>query len=256
MSETDLDSVFRALAEPSRRTILDLLRARPGLTVNDVSAEFEVTRFAVMKHLRVLGEAGLVESRRDGRRKRLYLNAVPIRMIHDRWLSQYGAFFASRMTALKYQLEGDSMPDKSLRHLYVVYIQTTPEKLWQALTDPVMTEQYFHGSAVDSTFREGADIRYTISKDGKEMNAIEGKILEVDPPRRLVHSFIFPSNGDVSRVTWELEPMGDVVKLTLLHDEWEGETDTYKGVEMGWTPVLSGLKTLLETGKRLPVPAM
>jgi uncharacterized protein YndB with AHSA1/START domain len=71
-----------------------------------------------------------------------------------------------------------------------------------------------------------------------------------------VHSFIFPSNGDVSRVTWELEPMGDVVKLTLLHDEWEGETDTYKGVEMGWTPVLSGLKTLLETGKRLPVPAM
>jgi uncharacterized protein YndB with AHSA1/START domain len=109
---------------------------------------------------------------------------------------------------------------------------------------------------VDSTFREGADIRYTISKDGKEMNAIEGKILEVDPPRRLVHSFIFPSNGDVSRVTWELEPMGDVVKLTLLHDEWEGETDTYKGVEFGWTPVLSGLKTLLETGKRLPVPAM
>jgi uncharacterized protein YndB with AHSA1/START domain len=141
------------------------------------------------------------------------------------------------------------------RQVYQVYIRTTPEKLWQAITDPAMTKQYFYESAVESTWKPGEPLNRRRS-DRSFM--LEGEVLEIDPPRRLVHTFIEsdrkPEDRDPpSRVTWEIEPMGDACRLTLTHEHYAGETETYKGTLTGWNPVLSGLKTLLETGRALQI---
>jgi uncharacterized protein YndB with AHSA1/START domain len=142
------------------------------------------------------------------------------------------------------------------KHVYEVYIRTTPEKLWQAITSADATRQYYQrGLAVDSAWQPGQPICYR-SPDGKAW--VEGELLEVDPPRRLSHTFIGlfadPQRAErPSRVTWEIEQQGDVCRLTLVHDDFEGETETYGGVAHGWPVILSGLKTLLETGEPLGV---
>lgn len=101
----DDDPVFKALADPTRRFLLDLLFEREGRTLTDLEAEVDMTRFGVMKHLRVLEEAGLVITRRSGREKLHFLNAVPIRLIHDRWIDKYTERHASALADLKTQLE-------------------------------------------------------------------------------------------------------------------------------------------------------
>ena len=103
-----MDAVFHALAHEGRRRMLDILMARPGCSVNDVAAQFEISRIAVLKHLRVLEDAGLVISRKTGRVRELFHNAVPIQMIHDRWTSDYSALWAQRLTRLKYRLEHEA----------------------------------------------------------------------------------------------------------------------------------------------------
>ena len=258
--EFDADDVFRGLADPSRRRILDLLKGEPGMNLTELSAHFEFSRFAVMKHLKSLERANLVVSRRVGRERQLYVNAVPLQAIYDRWISQYGAVLARRITSLKRELEQEtgSMTTiaTKLRHLYVTYIRTTPEELWDALTDPAKTKLFFHDSEVRSDFEVGATIEYLVADDsGQTKPALSGEILEVEPGRRLVHSFAFASTDDPpSRVTWEIEPLGDVVKVTVLHDEFESETETFTSVAQGWPPVIAGLKTYLETGEALRVP--
>jgi uncharacterized protein YndB with AHSA1/START domain len=141
------------------------------------------------------------------------------------------------------------------RQIYEIYIRTTPEKLWQAITDPQMTKQYFYGSAIETSLRPGTPL-HRVRDDGSNM--LEGEVIEVDPPRKLVHTFIVkepnPADQDPpSKVTWEITPMGEVCKLTLTHEHYRGESVTYKGTLTGWNPVLSGLKTLLETGKPLNI---
>ncbi len=255
--DLDMDVVFRALADASRRRMLDMLRSSPGLTVNEIAAVFSFSRYAAMKHLRSLEDASLIATRRVGRTKEHYLNTIPIQLIHDRWMSAYSARWARSLTALKHQLESEDSPMKEqLRHMYQVYIRTTPEKLWHALTDPDMTELYFHGTRVEGTFAVGETIRYLFSKDGELTTALECTIKECLPGKRLVHDFRFHSNGDPpSRVTWEIEPLGDVVKLTVVHDGFDSETETYTSVRQGWPPIFSGLKTLLETGEPLVIPS-
>jgi uncharacterized protein YndB with AHSA1/START domain len=255
-SDFDPDPVFRALAEPSRRQILDLLKAQPGLTVGQLADHFPFSRFAVMKHLRLLEEVGLVVPRRQGKTKRLYLNVIPIQSMYDRWISQYSALWASQLTSLKYELEGEgkSMPAATqLQHVHVVHIRTTPEKLWEALTRPELTRLYFHETEIISDLRVGSTIEYILTQpDGKREPAITGKVLEVVALRRLVHTFSFPSTGDEpTRVTYDIEPLGPVVKLTLTHEGFEGETKTYQGIRIGWAPIFDSLKSLLETGKPL-----
>lgn len=145
---------------------------------------------------------------------------------------------------------------QTVRQVYEVYIRTTPEKLWQAITDPGMTKQYFYDSAIASSLQPGTPL-HRLRDDGSHL--LEGEVIEVDPPRKLVHTFVYqePSPADQdppSRVTWEITPMGEVCKLTLTHEHYRGESVTYKGTLTGWNPVLSGLKTLLETGKPLNIP--
>jgi uncharacterized protein YndB with AHSA1/START domain/DNA-binding transcriptional ArsR family regulator len=258
MREITTDDVFRALADPNRRLMLDLLKANSGLTVGGVAESFEFTRFAVMKHLRVLEDAGLVVRRRMGRNKRLYINVVPIQLIYDRWISRYSALWAARLTSLKHELEKEdrTMQATNLDQIHVVYIRTTPQKLWEALTRPEFTRQYFHGTDVKSDLQVGSTIEYLKqTEEGGTRSALSGEILEIAPGSRLVHTFSFPSMEEKpTKVTYEIEPVGaETVKLTVTHEGFEGETETYKMVRGGWPPILSGLKSLLETGRPLQI---
>jgi len=109
-----------------------------------------MTRFGVMKHLRVLEEAGLVVTRRAGREKHHYLNSIPIRLIHDRWIDKYTEPWSATLATLKKNLE------ETMEKVYEIYIKTTPERLWEAITDPEMRRKYTFGAVVDTDWREGS----------------------------------------------------------------------------------------------------
>jgi uncharacterized protein YndB with AHSA1/START domain len=247
----ELEPVFRALADPHRRTLLDRLRERDGRSLGElVEALPSMTRFGVMKHLRVLEDAQLVTTRRAGRRKLHFLNPVPIRLVADRWISRYTAPLVERMADVKHVAERSPMSE--LKHVYEVYIRATPEQVWRAITESEFTRRYYYGNDVISEWQPGSELVYRDPSDGSE--PIRCHVLEADPPRRLVHTFSFPDTGDPpSRVTWTIEPRGEATLLVLTHDEFEGETSTYRSVQHGWVPILSGLKTLLETGESLEI---
>ena len=140
------------------------------------------------------------------------------------------------------------------RHVFQVYIRTTPERLWQAITDPSFTQRFFFQTRVDAEWQPGAPIHYW-RRDGTLV--VEGTVLEADPPKRLVTTWAFRHDPETehdapSRVTWEIEPVGEMCRLTLIHDDFASETATFKSVGGGWPLVLSSLKTLLETGEPLP----
>ena len=247
----ELEPAFRALADPHRRILLDRLREQDGQALGELEAVLPgMTRFGVMKHLRVLEEANLVTRRRDGRRKLHFLNPVPIRLIADRWISRYAAPLIDRMADVKHHLEATT-PMTAPIHVYEVYIAATPERVWQALTDSDLTKQYYYGNTVESAWTPGSPLVYR-NPDGTE--AISCEIVEADPPSRLVHTFFFPGTDESpSRCTWTIEPRGAASLLKLVHDEFDGETATYRSVAHGWVPILSGLKTLLETGSPLEI---
>jgi uncharacterized protein YndB with AHSA1/START domain/DNA-binding transcriptional ArsR family regulator len=247
----ELEPAFRALADPNRRTLLDRLREQDGRTLGELQAVLpQMTRFGVMKHLRVLQEAHLVTTRRDGRRKLHFLNPVPIRLIADRWISRYAEPLVEAMADIKHSVERRTMSEAP-KHVYEVYIAATPERVWQALTDSELTKQYYYGNTVESDWKPGSPMVYR-NPDGSE--SIVCEIVEADPPRRLVHTFFFPGTDESpSRCTWTIEARGEASLLVLTHDEFDGETTTYRSVAHGWVPVLSGLKTLLETGRPLEI---
>ena len=243
-----MDEVFRALADPTRRSLLDELFREDGQTLTALEARLPMSRFGVMKHLRVLEGAGLVVTRRAGREKRHFLNAVPIRLIHDRWVSKYAAPWAAALTGIKHRLE------QQMEKVFEIYIKTTPERLWQAITDPEQRRVYTFGVGCESEWTPGSAFR-GVTRDGSLV--IEGENLEVDPPRKLVQSFRALWGDDVkaegtSRVTWEIEQVADSCRLTVTHDQLaEGANDQLYG---GWPMILSGLKTLLESGELLTTP--
>jgi uncharacterized protein YndB with AHSA1/START domain len=245
-----MDDVFRALADPTRRNLLDELFKADGQTLSALEARLPMTRFGVMKHLRVLEEAGLVVTRRRGREKLHFLNPVPIRLVHDRWVSKYAAPWAATLSDIKRTLE-----DKTMEKVFEIYIKTTPERLWEAITDSELRARYNFGARVESEWTPGS--RYVASHPQGQSSLCEGENLEVDPPRRLVQSFDARWGEDVaseetSRVTWEIEPVGDSCRLTVTHDQLrEGANSQLYG---GWPMILSGLKTLLETGETLTTP--
>jgi uncharacterized protein YndB with AHSA1/START domain/DNA-binding transcriptional ArsR family regulator len=248
--DTDMDLVFRALADPTRRGLLDVLFQRDGQTLSALEQRPAMTRFGVMKHLKVLEEAGLVVTRRRGREKLHFLNAVPIRLVHDRWVSKYAEPWVATLSELKHEME-----DNGMEKVFEIYIKTTPERLWEAITSSEMRQKYNFGVGIKSDWTPGS--RYETVHPGAPGILSEGENLEVDPPRRLVQSFTALWGDDVkregtSRLTWEIEPVADSCRLTLTHDQLtETASDALYG---GWPMVLSGLKTLLETGETLTTP--
>jgi len=245
-----VDDVFKALADPTRRSLLDELFKEDGQSLTALEERLPMTRFGVMKHLKVLEEAGLVTTRKRGREKLHFLNAVPIRLVHDRWVSKYAEPWAAALTGLKRDLE-----DRSMEKVFEIYIKTTPERLWEAITSSEMREKYTFGVGVETDWTNGSSYRAAHAASGIPIS--EGENLEVDPPRRLVQSFHALWGEDVaaegtSRVTWEIEPVGDSCRLLVTHDQLrEGVNDQIYG---GWPMILSGLKTLLETGETLTTP--
>jgi uncharacterized protein YndB with AHSA1/START domain len=244
-----MDAVFRALADPTRRSLLDQLFRQDGQTLSALERRLPMTRFGVMKHLRVLEEAGLVTTKRRGREKLHFLNPVPIRLVHDRWVSKYAEPWAATLSGLKKRIEEEVM-----EKVFEIYIKTTPERLWEAITDPEMRARYSFGVQTNSDWTPGSD--YTASVPGV-IEIATGENLEVDPPRRLVQSFTALWSDDVkaagtSRVTWEIEPVGDSCQLTVTADQLP--EDAHPELYGGWPQILSGLKTLLETGESLTTP--
>jgi len=221
-----VDAVFKALADPTRRSLLDELFRQDGQTLSALEERFAMTRFGVMKHLKQLEDAGLVVSKRRGREKLHFLNPVPIRLVHDRWVSKYAEPWAAGLSGLKHSLESP------MEKVFEIYIRTTPERLWEAITDPTIRCKYNFGAGITSDWTVGSHFEMGHPEAGVLLG--EGENLEVEPPRRLVQS------------------IGDSCHLTVTHDELrEGANDQLYG---GWPMILSGLKTWLETGELLTTP--
>ena len=256
------DEVFRALADSSRRTLLDQLFERDGQSLGKLETALpEMTRFGVMKHLRVLEGANLVTSRKVGRERHHYLNPVPIRRIHDRWLDRYAIRAADLLADLKTILEIDPMtsPDTTTkaaeaapRHVFATFIRATPEAIWRALTESDFTTRYWYGSTIQSDWTAGAP--WELRTSGGQIG-ITGEVLEADPPTRLVVTYRQAWGGGdepPSRVTFEVEGASPgVQKLTVVHETEPGTTTQIADVAAGWPFILAGLKTLLETGEPL-----
>lgn len=210
-----------------------------------------MTRFGVMKHLGVLESAGLITTRKVGREKLHFLNPVPIRLVHDRWVSKYTAPFAAALVELRDALERAPVPEVQV---YQIVIRTSPERLWQALTDPSFTRRFPFYMAISSSFGVGDPVSW---HDDAGRAVVDGVILESDPPRRLVHTWVIRYDAayahETSRVTWLIEPRGkSLCQLTLTHDVTDAPL-TAPHVTNGWPFILSGIKTLLETGEPLVI---
>ncbi|HEY3263253.1 MAG TPA: metalloregulator ArsR/SmtB family transcription factor [Pseudonocardiaceae bacterium] len=260
-----MDEVFKALADPSRRRLLDSLNARNGQSLRELCAGLDMARQSVSKHLAVLEAAGLVTTMRRGREKLHYLNAAPINAIAERWINRYDRDRASALADLTTALEQDPMSRTAF--VYTTYINTTPERLWRALTDPAFTRRYW-GVAFDTDWKKGSTM--TWEQDGVTIADPAQVVLESEPGCRLAYTWhtFTPAfaatvglTGEVlatiaaerrSRVTFEIEAHGQLVKLTVVHDDFEPGSAVLEMVSGGWPQLLSNLKTLLETGGTLP----
>lgn len=255
------DPVFGALADPTRRLLLDRLFERDGRTLGElVEGVPGMSRFGVMKHLRVLEGAGLVTTRRVGREKHHYLNPVPIRRLHDRWLDKYRMRAADMLLDL--QLAAERLEDPTMTtstapaYVASIYIKASPETIWRAITESDFTLRYYYGSRIETDWAAGSPYRMTI--DGALQ--IEGEVVEATPPRRLVQTFHAVWDEHVAadaptRVTWEIEDaMPGVSKVTVVHEGLVAGSSTLEQVSGGWPYILSGLKSVLETGEGLGAP--
>jgi len=261
-----MDEVFKALADPSRRLLLDTLNARNGQTLRELCSGLDMARQSVSKHLAVLEAANLVTTVRRGREKLHYLNAAPINEIGERWITRYERERARALSDLKRALEEDRTMDKP-SFVYTTYIRTTPERLWQALTEPAFTQRYW-GATFQTDWKAGSAM--TWEQFGVTIADPEQLVLESEPYRRLSYSWHSFSPELLeslqladevqehilaeprSKVTFDIEPFGELVKLTVVHDGFEPGSVVASMVGQGWPPILSNLKTLLETGETLP----
>jgi uncharacterized protein YndB with AHSA1/START domain/DNA-binding transcriptional ArsR family regulator len=258
-----MDEVFKALADASRRRLLDRLNERNGQTLRELCAGLAMARQSVSKHLAVLEAANLVSTKRQGREKLHFLNPVPINAIAERWMTRYDRARANALADLKHALEHQPM-DTSF--VYTTYINATPERLWTALTDPAFTKQYW-GVSLVSDWKVGSTVTWelenvTIADDDQV-------VVASDPPRRLSYTwhtvtpeFIAAFGDDQellakaskerrSKITLDIEPVGGLVKLTVTHDDFDPDSVVLAGVSEGWPSIIASLKTMLETGEPL-----
>jgi uncharacterized protein YndB with AHSA1/START domain/DNA-binding transcriptional ArsR family regulator len=256
--------VFKALADPSRRRLLDKLNERNGQSLRELCAGLEMTRQSVSKHLAVLESVGLVSAVWRGREKLHYLDAAPINAIADRWISRYHRHRARALADMKTALEQDPMTAPEF--VYTTYIKTTPQRLWQALHDPDFTRDYW-GVEFTSDWTTGSSMTW---EEAGVLMADPGQVvLTSEPYRRLAYTWhtFTPEwaaahgfdDGLLARlnserrstVTFDIEPLDHSVKLTVTHRELDPDSTLLGMISNGWPHILSNLKTLLETGTTL-----
>jgi uncharacterized protein YndB with AHSA1/START domain len=268
-----MDEVFKALADASRRRLLDRLNQRNGQSLRELCAGLNMARQSVSKHLAVLEAANLVTTVWRGREKLHYLNAVPINAIADRWINQYDRERVRALADLKTALEQEEpmTMTTTTEFVYTTYINTTPERLWQALTEPSFTRRYW-GLSIESDWTAGSPFAVVLDQGGVRIADPEQVVLESEPHRRLAYTWhtFTPEWAQAygfakdfqrrlageprSKVTFEIEPAGPMVKLTVRHDGFEPGSAVLEGISQGWPVILASLKTLLETGEPLPSP--
>ncbi len=250
------DAVFRALADPTRRALLDQLRQRNGQTLGELCGPLDMARQSATQHLGVLETASLITTVRRGREKLHYLNPVPLWAIQERWIERFERPRLRALSAIKHRAEEDSAEEDSMAdrpdYVYVTYIESSPERVWAALTDPDLTAQYWGHSNV-SDWQPGSRWEHRRT-DGSGIADVVGTVLESTPPKRLVMTFDAP--GDLppsgpSTVTFDIEPYHEITRLTVTHENLADEA-ARQAISAGWPAVLANLKSLLETGHELP----
>ncbi|MCK9876767.1 MULTISPECIES: metalloregulator ArsR/SmtB family transcription factor [Frankia] len=257
--DATLDDVFRALADPSRRLLLDSLNAHGGQTLGELCAQLDMARQSVSKHLAVLENSQLVTTVRQGRQKLHYLNAEPINRIAERWIDRYSRERMEALADLRRVLEE---PMSRPEFVYTTYIRTTPERLWEALTNPVFARRYL-GMGLVTDWKIGSP--YVWDEDRLRIESPEQVVLDYDPYRRLAFTFhtftpeVQQHTGlddatfaaaaaePRSRVAFELEPHEDQVRLTVIHDGFDPDSAVLRMVTNGWPLKLSDLKSSLES---------
>jgi uncharacterized protein YndB with AHSA1/START domain/DNA-binding transcriptional ArsR family regulator len=246
-----LDKVFKALADPTRRRLLDSLRRDDGQTLGRLCAQFDMARQSATQHLAVLEEANLISTVRRGREKLHYLNPVPIHAIRQRWIAPFDEPRLRVLDAVKRHAEEPLMPTQP-DYVYVTYIHSTPERVWHALTDADLTADFW-GHRNVSDWQPGSVWQHQRT-DGSGVADVAGKVLAAEPPAKLVITFADPADpeaADASTVTLLIEPYHDIVRLTVTHEGLVTPADT-EAVAAGWPAVFANLKSLLETGHTLP----
>jgi DNA-binding transcriptional ArsR family regulator/uncharacterized protein YndB with AHSA1/START domain len=241
-----MDNVFKALADPTRRAILDCLNESNGQSLGELCERFAMTRQAVMKHMAVLEAANLVVAVRQGREKLHYLNPAPINEIHKRWIGKYERHYVEALGTLKRSLDDARMDKPSF--VYVTYINTTPEKLWDALTNPEFTRQYWGGRSIESDWKVGSPVKMVNSRGEP---GCPGDLLAYESPNLLSYKW---NSNPPSQVIFKLETYGNVMRLTVIHEGLEPDSRESEMTKQGWIAIMSSLKSLMETGTPLTYP--
>ncbi|GGY06806.1 ArsR/SmtB family transcription factor [Streptomyces hiroshimensis] len=245
-----MDKVFKALADPTRRYLLDRLHENNGQSLGELCESLAMSRQSATQHLGLLEAANLVSTVRRGREKLHYLNPVPLHEIQERWIEKFERPRLQALSALKERAES-AMSTKP-EFVYTLYIHATPDKVWEALTDAEATAAYWGHSNV-SDWQVGSPWEHR-RVDGSGVADVVGTVVESDSPKRLVTTWAGPDEerpAGPSKVTFDIKPLGDVVRLTVTHENLRDEAEKRMAAG-GWSSVLSNLKTYLETGSPLP----
>jgi uncharacterized protein YndB with AHSA1/START domain/DNA-binding transcriptional ArsR family regulator len=248
-----MDPVFKALADPTRRLLLDRLREQNGQTLRELCDRLAMTRQSATQHLDLLRAANLVTVVRRGRERLHYLNPGPIHEIEQRWISGFDKPRLRALDAIKNKAEEYAMSAEVPTYAYTTYIHATAEQVWQALTDADLTARYW-GHANVSDWQPGSTWEHRRT-DGSGVVDVVGRVLEAEPPARLVITFDDVPEEQLTRepsvVTFLVEPHQDIVRLTVTHEKL-ANLEMHGGISRGWPAVLANLKSLLETGDVLP----
>jgi uncharacterized protein YndB with AHSA1/START domain/DNA-binding transcriptional ArsR family regulator len=250
----DLNPVFKALADPTRRSLLDRLHEKNGQTLGELCRSLAMARQSASQHLALLQAANLISVTWRGREKVHHLNPVPLHDIQERWIDKFERPRLRALSAIRHSAEEQAMtPDQTTvpTYVYVTYIRATPEQVWRALTDADLTARYW-GHRNESDWQPGSTWQH-LRTDGSGISDITGTVLEALPPERLV--ITFPGSEEQrehpSEVTFTIEPHEDIVRLIVRHDGLPTQSD-YDAISGGWPAVMANLKSLLETGETLP----
>ncbi len=274
-----MDDIFKALADSGRRRLLDSLNAHNGQNLSDLCAVMDMTRQSVTRHLEILEAANLVVVVRRGRERLHYLNAAPIHQVADRWIGQYHQERVRALADLKDALELTHMTTitdattQTQSFVYTTYIKTTPEQLWEALTNPAFTKRYWEMEFI-TDWKPGSHMTWK-HKDAVIDDPAQVVVI-AEPFTRLSYTWHtmtpeFAEHVGIdaatiadlaeetrkqrSKATFEIEDMDGKCKLTVIHDDFPTDSTMLRMVTTGWPAVISSLKTLLETGHHIDEPS-